>query len=258
VDAMFALTGPALARLLAKPRKAFGLHRRDKTDPSEEEHPAARAFRYAVHTLGVAPPELYFRPQQPVAVEIVSAIDRRKNLIPAFIVGGTLLSRPREKELVFELSKRLSFLRPERFIRYALPSADSLDSALRAGLSASGASNGAPLDGETARLVEHLRRALPAARLDQVRSVGRKLIESNGPLVDLTAWLTASDLTASRAAFALVNDFEAAARMVSIEPAGMSQLTAKDRLRELLLFSISEDYFAVRKHLGVEVEVGSS
>src|SRR5262249_51804755 len=60
VDALFALTGPTLASLLAKPRKAFGLHRRDKADPSQEEHPAARAFRYAVQTLGVSAPELYF------------------------------------------------------------------------------------------------------------------------------------------------------------------------------------------------------
>src|SRR5262249_43415100 len=84
------------------------------------------------------------------------------------------------------------------------------------------------------------------------KDLGKRLLEANGQMLDLSGWLAAADLTASRAAFALVNDFEAAARLVSIEPPEVSPLTAKDRLRELLLYSVSEDYFAVRKRLGGE------
>jgi hypothetical protein len=34
----------------------------------------------------------------------------------------------------------------------------------------------------------------------------------------------------------------------------MSTLPAKDRLRDLLAYSVSEDYFAVRRHLGITIQ----
>jgi tetratricopeptide (TPR) repeat protein len=268
VGALFTLVGPALAAWSAQPHKAFGLMRRDRTDPAQHEHLAARAFRYAVETLGIAPPELYFRPDQPTGVQVANAIDKdRGQIIPAFMVGAPLLDKPREKELVFELAKRLVFLRPERYVRYALPTPQALISALKAALKASGASNGAPVDGETARLTEHLRRVLPPPVLEQLGLVGRKLLdaksaeelaqaasEREAAVIDLGGWLAASDLTASRAGFALVGDFEAAARLVSTEPPGLSPLAPKERLRELLVYAVSEDYFAVRHQLGIEIQ----
>ena len=256
VNSIFHMAGPALAAWSAQPHKAFGLSRKDKTDPAQHEHLAARAFRYAVETLGIAAPELYFRPDQPAGVQVANAIDKDKQqIIPAFMIGAGLLEKPREKELIFELAKRLAFLRPERYVRYALPTTKALESALRAALAASGASNGAPVDGDTSKLAEHLRRVLPPPIMEQLATVGKKLMEGKGHVIDLTSWLAASDLTASRAAFSLVGDFDVAARMVSTEQAGLSPLAPKERLKELLVFSVSEDYFAIRKQLGVEIQL---
>jgi tetratricopeptide (TPR) repeat protein len=252
VNAIFSLVGPAVAGWSAQPHKAFGLVRKDRTDPAQHEHMAARAFRYAVETLGITAPDLYLRPEQTVAIQVANAIEKDK-LVPAFIVGAALLEKPREKDLVVEISKRLVYLRPERYVRYVLPSAQGLSAAVRAGLSASGVPGGPVVDGETNKIVDHLKRVLPRAALEQLGHVGRKLLEAKGPLVDLSGWLAASDLTANRTAFALVNDFEAAARMVSTEQGGLSPLAAKDRLKDLLGFSVSEEYFAVRKQLGLEV-----
>ena len=41
--------------------------------------------------------------------------------------------------------------------------------------------------------------------------------------------------------------------MISAEPATTSPLVAKQRLKDLIAYSVSEDYFAVRKVLGLEV-----
>src|SRR5262249_12927804 len=153
---------------------------------------------YAVQTLGVSAPELYFRPEQPASVQVANTLDKDR-VVPAFILGSPLLEKPREKELIFELSKRLTFVRPERYVRYALPTAASLENALRAGLSASGARNGAPVDGDTAKLVAHLKRILPPPMMEQLGAIGRKFLESKGDVIDVSAWLSASDLSASRA-----------------------------------------------------------
>jgi hypothetical protein len=61
-------------------------------------------------------------------------------------------------------------------------------------------------------------------------------------------------LTANRVGFILCNDLETAARRVAVESAGVSTLSAKDRLRDLLAYSVSEQYFGVRKHLGLALE----
>jgi hypothetical protein len=41
--------------------------------------------------------------------------------------------------------------------------------------------------------------------------------------------------------------------VISTEPTGTSPLPPKARLKDLLAFSVSEDYFAVRKFLGLEI-----
>jgi hypothetical protein len=60
-------------------------------------------------------------------------------------------------------------------------------------------------------------------------------------------------LTAARVGFLLSSDLTAAARMISTETASTSPLPPKERLRDLLAYSVSEEYFAARKFLGLEL-----
>ena len=41
--------------------------------------------------------------------------------------------------------------------------------------------------------------------------------------------------------------------MVSTEPAAMGGLPPKEKVKQLVLYSISEDYFNVRSHLGLSI-----
>jgi hypothetical protein len=41
--------------------------------------------------------------------------------------------------------------------------------------------------------------------------------------------------------------------VISTEPAASSPLPAKQRLKDLLAFSVSEEYFSVRKFLGLDL-----
>jgi hypothetical protein len=71
----------------------------------------------------------------------------------------------------------------------------------------------------------------------------------------LAGWIVASDLTAGRAALALCGDLGAAARVIAAEPSGQSPLPARERINDLLAFSVSEDHFAVRAALGMHVNL---
>ena len=63
----------------------------------------------------------------------------------------------------------------------------------------------------------------------------------------------AVDATSHRIGFVICGDLEVAARMVSMEPVVVGGPQVKDKIKELVLYSISEDYFAVRSHLGLTI-----
>jgi hypothetical protein len=66
-------------------------------------------------------------------------------------------------------------------------------------------------------------------------------------------WTTATDLTANRIGLILANDLETTARMIATEAGAVTAMPAKERLRELLAYAASEEYFTVRRHLGLEI-----
>jgi hypothetical protein len=101
-------------------------------------------------------------------------------------------------------------------------------------------------------MADTLRTSVPGPVLEQVGAVARKLNAdpNNGVLV---GWRTATDLTANRVGFILCNDLEVAAKMVATESSPFTTLSAKDRLRDLIAYSASEEYFQVRKHLGFSI-----
>ena len=67
--------------------------------------------------------------------------------------------------------------------------------------------------------------------------------------------------TASRARCAFIlsvgliaNDLTLSARFIQMEPATVGGLSAKDKIKELVLYSISPEYFELRHLLGLTIE----
>jgi hypothetical protein len=94
---------------------------------------------------------------------------------------------------------------------------------------------------------------VPKTVAEQIAAVGRKLVAERGGTLDVPAWMGAADMTSARVGFALTNDLGSAARVISTEPIAGSPVSPKDRMKDLCAYSVSEDYFAVRKVLGLEV-----
>ncbi|NJK30990.1 MAG: hypothetical protein HC927_00500 [Deltaproteobacteria bacterium] len=62
------------------------------------------------------------------------------------------------------------------------------------------------------------------------------------------------ELTCYRVGFLLCGDLPTAALMVSQESGLLgSTMTPKDKIKELVLYSISEDYFEARRAVGIQV-----
>ena len=72
--------------------------------------------------------------------------------------------------------------------------------------------------------------------------------------VDLKLWASAVDYSADRVGFLLTDDLELATQLVRLDEASPGQ--TKDRLKELNLFSVSPDYFALRQKLYIQLQEG--
>ena len=111
--------------------------------------------------------------------------------------------------------------------------------------------------GDAQTLARALRQQVPRPLLEQVGELSNKLSGRVGNGL-VSGWRTATDLTANRVGFVVSNDLETAAKAIATEGAALSSLSVKDRLRDLLSFAVSEQYFNVRRHLGLHVREEAS
>ena len=72
---------------------------------------------------------------------------------------------------------------------------------------------------------------------------------------DVSRWLEGLDHTANRLGFLVCNDLSEAVQTIRNEMVIISRASVADRIQELILFSISDEYFALRKGLGVSIHV---
>jgi tetratricopeptide (TPR) repeat protein len=265
VGAIFGATLGALAGASAQPLQAFGLDLARRTDLDHDTRPVMRIVKYATSVLALDPTPMVWSVEGSDGLRVANTLGTgtdKARLVPSLLVGAPTLGKTDERELAFEIGKRLAYLRPERFVNLALASLPKIESAFLAALVAADAKlvgHGGLVDpGDDARkLAVTLKSQIPSAVLDQVGLYGGKLAGRVGNGL-IPSWRSAADLTGNRVGFILCNDLETAARSVATETAALSSTPVKERLRDLLAYAVSEPYFLVRRHLGVHVRDGAS
>src|SRR5262249_31559387 len=113
LNGIFASLMASLAATTAQPHEALALDPKEQADPEKDPHLVARMFRYAVQTLGISPqPELYLRPGAQGGIR-AAYVSSKGLLQPAVLIGDPLVNKKVERELAFDVGKKLSFFRPE-------------------------------------------------------------------------------------------------------------------------------------------------
>ena len=258
IGALLGLLGPAIAMSSASPHKAVGLDRGGRIDLSGPAWPHAAALRYVANTIEATLPDVFLKKDAPGTVSIVN-LKEKNTLTPALVVGPGFDQWSRQSEVIFDLAKRMVLMRWERFPRFALGTPALLEIAVRAGLLLGGSPIGnGPHGDEVDKMAKILDPLLLPALRAELKVVAKRFVEARGDKLDMLAWIVAADLTAGRAALTLCGDLGAAARVIAVEPSGQSPLPARERINDLLAFSVSEDHFAVRAALGLHVNLTPS
>ncbi|MCB9555099.1 MAG: tetratricopeptide repeat protein [Deltaproteobacteria bacterium] len=249
ICAILGTLAPSVGPMWAHSHRHFGLKRKERRDLSSDPALFSNVFNYVTQVLNVIQPELYLKQDHPIGLQMAHTEE-----IPSFVAGQQLLQGRSEKELAFAIGKQLTILRPELFLRNVLTAASQLRLVFLAGVRM--VNPQFPLQPaeipEIDKIIRHARGRMHAGQLEQLSGLVQRFASGKGE-VDLTRWLTAVELTSNRVGLILCNDLEIAARILTNEPTGLGAMSPKDKILDLILYSVSEEYFKVRTHLGLGI-----
>jgi hypothetical protein len=253
IGSIFAAVYQAVALLKSGEHKQFGLKRKDKRDLLSDQTLFAKVFNYVTQVLGVPPPEVYFRPEVATSMQLANCREKTL-LIPSLVVGAELLQGRSDKELAFPVARYMTMMRPEHYLRLIIQTNTELSVAFLAAIKL--VAPNFPVPANQAPTVDayvlEMRRTVQPAWLEPLSMVVQRFMQRQAP-IDLAKWSQAVDLTAHRVGFILSNDLALSARFVQSEPATVNGLSSKEKIKELVLYAISEEYFELREQLGLTI-----
>jgi hypothetical protein len=254
VSKIFEMIYPAalqakIAQLKAQ-NKLPSLNKKYKQEPATSTLTFSKTFGWAAQVLGVQMPELYVRNDVPGSVVAVPAVPL------ASVAGQTVLTGFQPQELTFICGKHLASYRGELYIKNLFPTQAELTIMLFAGVIL--AAPNTPMPGDMAQQIrmtaQELAKYIQPVQLEGLRAVVRRFIDE-GAKANVKHWANAAEFSATRVAFLLCGDLEVAKKIVTAEPVTPGAPSAKEKMKDLLQFSVSEHYGALRRALGVEIQV---
>ena len=181
ISHIFATVSSAVAAAYAKEHKDWGLKRKDRRDVQNDQLLFSKVFNYLVQVMGVPQPELYLRPESPGELDLANAREKAQ-LIPSFVVGASLLQGRPEKELAYVTGKKLTFMRPDHFVRWptVVPTLAQLRVVFLAALKLSQPAFTIKPDlaQPVSQYLDLLRRLVPPQMLEQLTVVVQRFIAS--------------------------------------------------------------------------------
>jgi hypothetical protein len=229
-------------------RQLAVLDRRFRQDPATSTVTFAKTFGWAAQVLGIPVPELYVRNDVPGALVAVVATP------PASVAGQTVLTGFTPQELTFIVGKHLSGYRGEHYIKNLFPTLNELKVILFAGVKivipefVTPPEMAEAVNATALELVKHMQ---PVQR-ESLRLVVQKWIE-DGAKADLRRWMQATEITACRVGLLLCGDLEIAKKIIAAEQQLPGDEPPAEKVKEVLVFSVSEQYFALRKAIGIAI-----
>jgi hypothetical protein len=254
ISAIFGASWQGVAAIKASPHKDFGIKRKDKRVLPGDPLIFSNLFYYVALVLNVPLPEVFLvEDNKAVDIQLANAIEKGK-LCPSFVVRPHLLRGKSERELAFLSARRLTFMRPEYYLKMLLPTNTELKVVVLSAIVM--VQPRFPVPPDMVQLVQQylpaMQKRMPPQVLEQLGSVVARFIQA-APEINLTKWGHAVEATSHRAGFVVCGDLEVAARMVSAEPVTVDEPQVKDKIKELVLYSISDEYFTVRTQLGLTI-----
>ncbi len=253
---VFALIWPIVAMREGRTLAHHRIRRDARSEVSIQSPTAlARYLAHACQVLDAPVPDLYLRDDELGGVTIDALADgeggTNKTVYPSVLAGRDALAETNEAGLKFRAGRAIARAKPEFILSAVTPASTNLRHAAWGAIVGSGVAVAVPGDVKTeaGKYAELITKFLQASRLDQLKVLCGKLVKQGD--VDAKVWLQGVGFTTTRAGFVLCDSLEVAAGLVTREGDEGSPVSAKDRVKDLVAYSVSEPYLRLRKELGL-------
>jgi len=249
VTKIFAIIQPTIIRTRTQPIENLGFDPRYAIDCSMHPYPVSQTLFYVQGVLGMPPQLVFQNPNDPGALGIVHA------RTPAIVLGRAAFeNNVATQQLAFVAGRHMTYFRPGFYVRHLVPTGTGLKAWLFAAikLCVPQFPISADVQGQVSEAMAAMSQDFQGPEKDKLASVVSKLLQAGGAL-DLKKWVASIDLTADRVGFLLAHDLQLTTEVIrSTEDA--SSVPVKERMKDIVLFSVSEEYFALREKLTISIE----
>ena len=250
LTSLLAVIEPAVLATRADTLENLGYDARYAIDLAMHPYPMSQTIYYAAGVLGMDAPPVFQNINDEGGISFLHA------QIPSIVLGRAAFEvEVPNQAAAFIVGRHLTYYRPGMYIRHLVPTGTGLKAWVFAAIKMN-----APqfpispdLEGPVADNLNALGAHLSGPARERLASLVSKLLQSSGAM-NLKKWVAAVDLTSDRAGLLVAHDLEIATEMIKASDESVSPVSHKDRLRELVLFSISEQYFALRQRLSIAID----
>ncbi len=249
LTAIFSIIEPAVLKKNGQPLEALGYQMAYQIDLSRHPYPMSQTLFYAAGVLGMEVPLSFQNPQDPGGVSFLHAHT------PAIVLGAAALAAEIPTQAAaFIAARHLTYYRPGLYIRHLVPTGTGLRAWLFAAIKliTPAFPVAKELEGPVKENMAFIEPLIVGPARDQLASVVTKLLQAGA--IDLKKWVASVDLSADRAGFIVANDLELAQEMIKAADEAAAAVPQKERIKELVLYGVSEAYFAARAKLGVNID----
>jgi tetratricopeptide (TPR) repeat protein/tRNA A-37 threonylcarbamoyl transferase component Bud32 len=249
VTRIFALIQPTIIRARTQPLAALGYDERFRLNLAEQPYAVLQMLYYAQGVFGFEAPPVYQNPNDPAGLGFLHAHT------PSIVLGiAAFESSVPSQSLAFVAGRHMTYFRPGYYVRHLVPTGTGLKAWLFAAikLCVPQFPVAPDLQGQVGEALRLMTTDFQGTNRELLASMVSKLLQSGGA-IDLKKWVAAIDLTADRAGFLLAHDLAVATEVMRATDEAAS-VSSKERVKEIVLYSISAEYFALREKLQITVE----
>lgn len=249
VTRIFAMIQPTIIRSRTQPLEALGYDARYALHLQLHPYPVSQTLYYVQGVFGFSAPPVFQNPNDPAGLGFLHAHT------PAIVLGRAAFeSTVPNQSLAFVAGRHVTYFRPGFYVRHLLPTGTGLKAWLFAAikLCVPQFPVAPDLQGQVGEAMALMNVDFQGVQRELLASTVSKLLQSGGA-IDLKRWVSAIDLTADRAGFVLAHDLTVATEVMRATEDAAS-VPSKERVKEIVLYSISEEYLALREKLQITIE----
>ena len=252
IDTFLTLVGTSVSSVLARSTQEIGLNDNHKVDVKQDKSVLVQSFVHAAHCVGFDTlPSLYLLP---TAENKINTYTTQEG--PVVCIDLEQFNQSTQSEIMFLFGRHLTYLLPPYHLVSLAPSGKHIEQIWCALLSTMGFSIKNDGNDNIKPIISRLKKTMSTPVMKKGRALAEEILQDSTK-DKIQTWRLSLEKTADRMGFILANDLLNSAKQITQYNDLELPCDPKEKLREILSYMVSKNYFYVRNELGLSIKVQS-